>query len=76
MARGIKVTVDGRMTLPADLRLRCSLEAGGLIVAEEVEDGIALRTIGQAVARAQAISRKLVTGKVGVTVEDFLAERG
>jgi hypothetical protein len=27
------------------------------------------------VARAQALSRKLVTGKAGASVEDFLADR-
>ena len=32
-------------------------------------------TLNQAVARAQALSREMVAGKSGASVEDFLAER-
>ena len=46
-----------------------------LVYLEETEDAIVLRTVSQAVARAQALSRKLTAGKAGATVDDFLAER-
>lgn len=32
-------------------------------------------TLDQVVARAQALSRKMVAGKAGASVEDFLADR-
>ncbi len=75
MSVHVNVMPDGRMSLPADLRRRHGLAAGGQVVVEETEEGIVLRTVSQAVARAQAISRKLTAGKAGATVDDFLAER-
>ena len=40
-----------------------------------IGDAIVLRTLDQAVARAQVLSRKLVAGKAGASVDDFLADR-
>jgi hypothetical protein len=42
---------------------------------EETDDGVVLRTVSQAVARAQALSKRLTAGKEGATVADFLADR-
>jgi hypothetical protein len=42
---------------------------------DEMADGLVIRTAEQAVARAQAISRKLLEGAKGATVDDFLRER-
>ncbi len=75
MSVHVYVMPNGRMSLPADLRRRHGLASGGQVIVEETEDAIVLRTVGQAVARAQALSRKLTAGKAGTTVEDFLAER-
>jgi hypothetical protein len=44
-------------------------EAGGAVFVA------ALRTLDQVVARAQALSRQLVAGKSGASVDDFLADR-
>jgi AbrB family looped-hinge helix DNA binding protein len=71
----VKVMPNGRMSLPADLRRRHGLASGGQVIVEETEDSIVLRTVSQAVTRAQALSRKLTAGKAGATVDDFLAER-
>lgn len=70
-----KVMPDGRMSLPADLRRRHGLDNGGEVIVEDVGDAIVLRTLDQVVARAQALSRKLVGGKEGASVSDFLADR-
>lgn len=70
-----KVMPDGRMSLPADLRKRHGLGKGGEVIVEDTGDAIVLRTLDQVVARAQALSRKLVGGKAGASVEEFLAER-
>ena len=53
----VNITPKGRMSLPAELRKRHGLDAGGAVFVEETADGIVLRTAAQAVARAQAISR-------------------
>lgn len=70
-----RVMPDGRISLPADLRKRHGLAQGGDVILEDVGDAIVLRTLDQAVARAQALSRALVAGKPSVSVDDFLADR-
>jgi AbrB family looped-hinge helix DNA binding protein len=70
-----KVMPDGRVSLPAGVRRRHGLANGGERIVEDVGDGIVLRTLDEVVARAQAWSRKLVAGKKGATVDDFLADR-
>ncbi len=66
---------DGRISLPSDLRRKHGLVGGGEVIVEDAGDAIVLRTLDQVVARAQALSRKLVGGQAGATVDDFLADR-
>ena len=66
---------DGRISLPAGLRKKHGLVQGGEVIVEDAGDAIILRTIDQVVARAQALSRKLVDGKPGASVDDFLSAR-
>lgn len=66
---------DGRISLPAELRRKHGLGHGGEVIVEDAGDAIVLRTLDQVVARAQALSRRLVAGKAGATVDDFLADR-
>jgi AbrB family looped-hinge helix DNA binding protein len=70
-----KVMPDGRINLPVDLRKKHGLAQGGEVIVEDAGDAIVLRTVDQVVARAQALSRTLVAGKTGVSVDDFLADR-
>ncbi len=70
-----KVIPDGRISLPSDLRRKHGLVGGGEVIVEDAGDAIVLRTLDQVVARAQALSRKLVGGQAGATVDDFLADR-
>ncbi len=70
-----KVMPDGRMSLPAGLRKRHGLGNGGEVIVEDMGDAIVLRTLDQVVARAQDLSRRLIGGKTGASVEDFLADR-
>ena len=70
-----RVMPDGRLSLPAGLRKKHGLAAGGEVIVEDAGDAIVLRTLDQTVARAQALSRKLVAGKAGTSVDDFLADR-
>jgi bifunctional DNA-binding transcriptional regulator/antitoxin component of YhaV-PrlF toxin-antitoxin module len=66
---------DGTVTLPAALRKKHGLMKGGEVIVEDTGDAIVLRTIDQVVARAQELSRKLVAGQPGASVDDFLADR-
>ena len=70
-----KVMPDGRVSLPADLRKRHGLIHGGEVIVEDLGDAIVLRTLDQVVARAQALSRRLIGDKAGAAVADFLADR-
>ena len=70
-----RVMADGRVSLPADLRRRHGLAHGGDLIIEETADAIVLRTLDHVVTRAQALSRRLTSGKTGTSVDDFLADR-
>ena len=70
-----KVMPDGRVSLPADLRKRHGLIHGGEVIVEDLGDAIVLRTLDQVVARAQALSRRLIGDKAGASGADCLADR-
>jgi AbrB family looped-hinge helix DNA binding protein len=70
-----RVTAEGRMSLPVEMRRRHGLDQGGEVLVEDTGDMIILRTVDQAVARAQAMSKRLIAGQPGASVEDFLADR-
>ena len=71
----VNITPNGRMSLPAEVRKRLGLSGGGSVLIEETEDGVILRTVAQAVSHAQTISRQLIGGKSGASVDDFIAAR-
>ena len=75
MGKWIKVTSAGRITLPADVRRRHGLGHGGEVMIEDLGDTIVLRTVDEVVARTQAVAQRLVEGKQGASVDDFLADR-
>lgn len=74
MTLQVNITANGRMSLPADIRKRLGLEGGGAVLVEETDDGVILRTVDQAVARAQAIARRY-TAHPDASVDAFLAAR-
>lgn len=71
MSVQVNITANGRMSLPAGIRKRLGLEGGGVVLVEETADGVILRTISQAVARAQVIAKKYPNA----SVDAFLASR-
>lgn len=73
----VQVTIapNGRMSLPADIRKRLGLSGGGAVLVEETSDGVVLRTVAQAVARAQAMARQYSEGNPEASVDAFLAKR-
>lgn len=75
MLSRVKITPAGRLSLPADIRKRYGLSNGGEVFVEDRGTEIVLRTSGQAVAQAQALSRKLLAGKENADLSSFLAGR-
>lgn len=74
MTMQVNITPNGRMSLPAGIRKRLGLEDGGSVLIEETDDGVVLRTVTQAVARAQAIAKRYVAHP-DASVDAFLANR-
>lgn len=74
MTLQVNITPNGRMSLPADIRKRLGLMGGGAVLIEETDDGVILRTVDQAVAKAQAIAKRYATHP-DASVDAFLATR-
>ena len=70
-----RMSENGRMTVPASIRAAVGLDRGGDVIVEVVDGELRVRTVAQAMERARAVARKIVGGKTGGTVEDFLADR-
>ena len=71
-----QISKSGRLSLPAPFRRAMGLQEGGRVVVElEADNSVHILTQRQAIARAQAISARLLAGKPGLSVDDFLAER-
>ncbi len=70
-----RVSSTGRISLPAGFRKAVGLERGGNVVIELDGNEIRIRSIREAVARAQEMSRRLLAGKPQLSVDDFLAHR-
>jgi AbrB family looped-hinge helix DNA binding protein len=74
MSLQVNITPNGRMSLPAGIRKRLGLETGGSVILEETPDGVILRTVSQAVARAQTIAKKFADHP-DASVDAFLSNR-
>lgn len=70
----VNITPNGRMSLPADIRKRLGLAAGGAVYLDETDDGVVLRTVPQIVAQAQALARPYRDAP-GAGIDAFLAAR-
>jgi bifunctional DNA-binding transcriptional regulator/antitoxin component of YhaV-PrlF toxin-antitoxin module len=70
-----KITSAGLLSRPAEMRERYGLEEGVDVVIDDTGDGLMIRTLSQAIARAQAMSRRITEGKPGASVDDFIASR-
>jgi AbrB family looped-hinge helix DNA binding protein len=70
-----RVAGSGRISLPAEFRKAVGLEHGGAVVVELEGTEIRIRTVDEAVARAQERTRRLLGGKREGSVEAFLTAR-
>lgn len=71
MAIQCNIMPSGRMRLPIDVRRHLGLEDGGIVLVEATDAGILLRSMPQAVARAQAVAQRYTNA----SVDDFLMHR-
>jgi bifunctional DNA-binding transcriptional regulator/antitoxin component of YhaV-PrlF toxin-antitoxin module len=72
----VKMSASGEMTIPPELRSAVGLEHGGAVLVELDGRDIRIRTVADAVAQAQALTRQLLGDRAaGASVDDFLAER-
>jgi AbrB family looped-hinge helix DNA binding protein len=72
MAVHLKISANGRVCIPADVRARLGLKDGDTLLLEEQEDGLVLLTAEHRVRRAQDRIRKALNGRTGPTVDEFL----
>ena len=70
-----RLSQSGRISIPADFRKMIGLDRGGDVVIELDGREIRIRPIDEVVARAQALTGRLLGGKSTASVHDFLAER-
>jgi AbrB family looped-hinge helix DNA binding protein len=75
LAIQLSISPEGWVSLPAVIRARLGVEGGGTLVVEDVENGVLLRSIRQAIQRAQAINRQHCSGGTDASVDAFLAAR-
>jgi AbrB family looped-hinge helix DNA binding protein len=73
-ARG-RVSESGRLSIPAEFRKAVGLERGGDVVVELDGREIRIRTVGEVIAQAQALTRRLIGGKPEASVDAFLSQR-
>ena len=75
MAIRLRISPEGRISLPAAIRARLGVECGGTLIVEEVENGVLLRSVTQAIVQAQTINRKHFEDNMAVSVDAFLLAR-
>ena len=70
-----RVSESGRLSIPAEFRKAVGLERGGDVVVELDGREIRIRPVDEVIAQAQALTRRLIGGELGASVDAFLAER-
>ena len=75
MAIRLSVFPEGKITLPPTVRSRLGVESGGTLIADEVENGLLLRSVAQVIEQAQAINRKYFASNTDASVDAFLSAR-
>ena len=75
MSQIVPVSKSGRINLPAAIRKKMGLAAGGAVLFNETDNGLVLQTVAQAIAKAQAIAEKRTANEIETSVDAFLAAR-
>ena len=75
MSYQVRMVANGRIGLPAALRKRLGVADGDMLVLDEIDHGLIIRTVPQSVANARAIMDKYKKNGLKTSVADFLAHR-
>lgn len=70
-----RLSESGRLSLPAKFCKAIGLKRGGEVVLELDGREIRIRTVDEAVSRAQALTRRLLGEKPEASLDAFLVER-
>ena len=70
----VKVVEGGKIVLPASLRRRFNIEVGDTLVVDDADGVIAIRSLDQAVADAQAIMSQYAP-KERILSDELVSER-
>jgi len=70
-----RISDGGQITLPLDIRASLGLERGGPVTLEIVDGDLRVRKAPHSMDHARALTREIVAGHPGVSVDDFLADR-
>lgn len=70
-----RLSKSGRISMPAEFRKAIGLHAGDVVVMELAGDQIRIRSVEAVVARAQALSRRLLGDGPEGSVQAFLDNR-
>lgn len=71
----VKLSSNGRISLPAAMRKRLGLVDGANVVIQEMDDGLLIQSTEQAVDRVRRWTRDVLGDRPGTSVDDFLAEK-
>jgi AbrB family looped-hinge helix DNA binding protein len=75
MGARVRMSANGRICIPADVRERLGLKDGDTLDLRADETGIHLTTLQQRVREVQAIYARLAEGKPPYTMDDFIRDR-
>lgn len=70
----VRVVEGGKIVIPAALRRKYGFEVGKTLVVTDEADGVTIRSLGDAVAAAQAIMRRFVPPDRHLS-DELIAER-
>ena len=71
-----KMSETGRITVPPGMcAARKASNSGGRSASEVVDGELRVRSVAQAMDRARALTREIMAGRKGLSVDDFLTDR-
>lgn len=75
MSFELKMSANGRICIPADVRQELGLKDGDTLTLTITDESLLLQTRRQRVRAVQALVRKGMEGKPGWTVDDFIRDK-
>lgn len=70
-----RVSESGRLSIPSEFRKAAGIENGGDVVIQLDGKEIRIRTVDEVVRDVQAMAKRMLSGKKGVSSKALIAER-